>query len=132
MVNTIFREADHLYIANFTGKVSLQDIRQYISELEQVPEYISRLNVIHDFRQAEESLQPHLINEMFAIIREPLSRFSKIRVASVHEKPQTTAISTIVKQRLNLRQVEYKIYCSMDSALGWIRIKQSVQRQAQN
>jgi hypothetical protein len=132
MVDLKFVESECYIIVRFSGKVELADIETYIAKLAQAQISCQPLNLLHDFRDTDEMLSPAEITHMLDLLRKPLSRFPKIKIATLHCKPSTTAISSIIKRRMNIRNVQYRIFSSFEQATTWLKILQFAQPQPQS
>ena len=121
MVSLHFDPESHILRTVFTEGVTLDDMRAYMDQLKEIKIIPPDLNAIHDLTQAVQQILPEQISEMFEITREGVSRFGKVRIASVHLKPNTTAISTIIRERMEYSNVEYRLFSTMEAAEAWIR-----------
>ncbi|MCD6346168.1 MAG: STAS/SEC14 domain-containing protein [Bacteroidales bacterium] len=117
-----FNTKSQILAVRFAGHVSLDDFRDYVVKLNDLHDLPKTLNILHDFTRAEQSVQPGQIRMVFDILRLSASSFDKIRVASVHDKPITTAVSTLFRERMPYTNVEFRLFSTMEVAFAWLSI----------
>lgn len=107
----------------FTGSIGLEDIKDYVKRITDLDYLPTNLDILNDMIDVDQYVSVDEVNKILRTIQPHLSKFSHIRVASVHEKPQTTAISTLIRERNKFENMEYRVYSSLDAALEWLMVK---------
>jgi len=117
-----FNTKSQVLAVRFAGQVSLDDFRDYVVKLKDLHELPKNLNILHDFTRVEQYIQPGQIRELFDILRLTVSSFDRIRVASVHLRPITTAVSTLIRERMQYSNVEIRLFSTLEVAFAWLSI----------
>ena len=128
MIDIKFNSEYQILYVTFTGVVGFDDLELYMHKIKGLDESHEYLDVIHDMREIDYKLKPDRIGDILKVGKKVASRFSFLRVASVHQNAHSTAISTIIRERLELKNVEYKVYSSVEAALDWLKIKKTKQQ----
>ena len=123
MIDIKFNSKYQILYVTFTDVVGFDDIELYMHKIKGLEESYEYLDIIHDMREADYKLKPDKIGDLLKIAKNITSRFSFLRVASVHQSAHSTAISTIIRERLEIKNVEYKVYSTVEAALDWLKIK---------
>jgi len=82
----------------FSGSIGLDDIKDYVNRIAELDNLSTNLNILNDMVDVHQYV-------------------------SVHEKPQSTAISTLIRERNRFRNMEYRVFSSSEAALEWLMIK---------
>lgn len=125
MVSLKFDSGKNILYVEFTGEIRLQDISEYLRDLGKMKDLPDCLDIIHDLTKADYRLRPEQISEVFRLIATQLTKHSRIRVASIHENPHSTAISTIIRERNAFKNVEYRVYSTFEAGENWLGIKEN-------
>jgi len=123
MVDIKFNSKYRILYVTFSGVVGFDDLELYMHKIRGLREDYQFLDVIHDMREIEYKLQPEKIGDLLKTAKDVASKFSFLRVASVHQNAHSTAISTIIRERLEIKNVEYKVYSTIEAAFDWLKVK---------
>jgi len=123
MIDIKFNSEYRILYVTFTGVVGFDDLELYMHKIKGLDESHEFLDVIHDMREIDYKLQPDKIGDLLKAAKSVTSRFTFLRVASVHQNAHSTAISTIIRERLEIKNVEYKVYSTVEAALDWLKVK---------
>lgn len=107
----------------FTGSIGIEDIEDYVKRITSLDYLPNNLDILNDMTDVDRYVSVEEVNKVLRTIQPHLSKFTHIRVASVHEKPQSTAISTLIRERNKFENMEYRVYSSPQAAIEWLMIK---------
>lgn len=128
MIDIKFNSKYQILYVTFSGAVDFDDLELYLHKIKGLNESHEFLDIIHDMREIEYKLLPEKIGEILNVAKNSISKYSFLRVASVHQNAHSTAISTIIRERMEIKNIEYKVYSTIEAALDWLRIKKISQQ----
>jgi len=123
MVELKFDPKIEILKVKFSGSISLEDIEDYVQQIVNLDNLPSNLDILNDMLEVDQYVSADEVNKILRTIQPHLANFNKVRVASVHEKPQSTAISTLIRERNKFENMEYRVYSSFEAGMKWLMIK---------
>ncbi|MEA1878774.1 MAG: STAS/SEC14 domain-containing protein [Bacteroidota bacterium] len=107
----------------FSGSIELEDIKDYVKRIVDLDDLPTNLDILNDMIDVDQYVSVDEVNKILRAVQPHLANYNRVRVASVHEKPQSTAISTLIRERNRFENMEYRVYSAQEAALEWLMIK---------
>ena len=128
MVDIKFNSKYQIFYVTFSNVIDLDDIKYYLKKIEGFNKSHDFLDLIHDMRKADYSLEIDDIEKVFTISEKVASQFSTVRVGSIHHNAHSTAISTLIRERIDIENIEYRVYSTLEAAFEWLKVKKANQQ----
>jgi hypothetical protein len=128
MIDIKFHRRYQILYVTFEGEVGFNDLDAYFAKLNKLELPVENLAIIHDMRKVDYQLPPHRIGEVLGLFARMSAKYKYVRVASIHENAHSTAISTIIRERIDIENLEYQVFSTLEFALDWLKVKKDNQQ----
>lgn len=119
---TFYPEEGYLYI-HFSGKIGIEDITDYYTELiNKVNIYPKNLLILQDEREADFEDSKNLIHQTLPLLKKLSATYPSIKVAIWQTVPVKVAYSMVFIKDARFDNYQVELFYTREAALNWLRL----------
>lgn len=123
MISTNFNPSNNILEVKYIGKVSLQEIVDYISVTKTTSEYPRTLKILTDATKANMLFSPDDVQTIVDANNESLQNYDYIIDAIIVTNPNETALSLFFKLLSENKKYKFKVFSDTQAATIWLTQK---------
>ena len=111
---------NNIFYALFTGPISFEDIKNYLSEFKSINDLPENILLLYDLTDAEINISANDIQLISKLANDATGRYISVRTAFVVDKPKVTAYSYLFSRRKNSKKTVRRLFSSLEAATEWL------------
>lgn len=120
--NYIILRNDHLIIESHKGITDLRDIKHVTTSIIKEPEFNYAYRYILDFRDAKLEMNTSEIEECGNLLSSKFLLTGLKKIAFLTSNPDQVFKTTLLTLNKNFKEIELRIFSTLDCALDWLEI----------
>jgi hypothetical protein len=117
---TYFLKESGIFHVNFSGTVSLEDIKAYLLEFETLENLPTDFLSLYDLRGADMNLKAEDIACISELTEKVTASYKSVKTAFLVDKPKLTAYTFLFSVDHNSEKLTRQVFSTQEVALKWL------------
>ena len=120
MINIHFNSETNILEVTYLGKISIEQLLEYGSEIRNNKTYPRNLKVFTDATKADYTIEEKNIPGLLENLEKDVENYHTVKSAMLHSSPKETAISMILEFEEKIPNYTHRIFSTREAAMQWL------------